>query len=198
MIFLLDSNIFIESKKHFYAPDICPAFWQWLREESLNDSRIRSISNVLDELKAGNDDLPMWAQKMLPSNFFIETVRDSRIIDERRKMQDALETAGYFDSVKFRSFLAKADLWLIATAKVHDGCVVTYEHAKRDEMRPKIPLVSRILGVKCCTSYDMMRTLGVRFSSYDCNGEKRELVFSGDRFAVQDKPSFSAIFSLGS
>lgn len=198
MMFLLDSNIFIESKKHFCALDICPAFWQWLSEESCSSNSIKSISNVLDELKAGNDDLPKWAQKMLPSDFFIETASDDRIIEERRKMQDELGTCGEFEDVQLRPFLAKADLWLIAVAKVYEGCVVTYEYVRSGQKRIKIPAVAAMFGVKCCTIYDVMRTLGVRFSSYDREGEKRELVFSEGRFTVPTRPSFSDIFSLDS
>lgn len=197
-MFLLDSNIFIESKKHFCAPDICPAFWQWLSEESCSSNSIKSISNVLDELKAGNDDLPKWAQKMLPSDFFIETARDGRIIEEWRTMQDALLSSSHFESVKVRPFLEKADLWLIAAAKVYEGCVVTNEYVRSGQKRIKIPAVAAMFGVKCCTIYDVMRTLGVRFPSYDREGEKRELVFSEGRFIVPTRPSFGDIFSLDS
>lgn len=196
MMFLLDTNIFIESKKHFYAPDICPAFWQWLSDEGATGQSIKSISNVLDEMKAGNDDLPKWAQKMLPKDFFINTTNDDEIIEERRKMQDKLVDCGKFDGVKLRRFLDKADLWLIATAKVKGGCVVTYEQAHSGQNRIKIPLVAEMFDVKCCTIYDVMRTLGMRLPVYDCNGEKRDLESSGVRLVVPDRPSFRDIFTF--
>ncbi|MEJ7695585.1 MAG: DUF4411 family protein [Candidatus Limnocylindrales bacterium] len=30
MAYLLDANVFIESKKRWYGLDFCPAFWDWL------------------------------------------------------------------------------------------------------------------------------------------------------------------------
>ena len=195
-MFFLDTNIFVESKKHFYAPDICPAFWQWLCEDGAEGKIIRSISNVLKELEAGSDDLPRWAKKMLPKDFFIKTDKDIEIIEERRKMQDALVSSGRWEGSRLRNFLSQADLWLIATAKVKGGCVVTNEHVNPVQKRIKIPLAAEELGVPCCTIYDVMRTMGIRLPIYDRDGGKRKLSFSGGRFAVPTRPSFSDVFSL--
>ena len=196
MIFFLDTNIFVESKKHFYAPDICPAYWKWLRDEGVNGQKIRSISNVLKELETGSDDLLKWAQKMLPKDFFIKTDNDIEIIDERRKMQDALESSGRWEGSRLRNFISQADLWLIATAKVKGGCVVTNEYVNPVQKRIKIPLVAEEFGVLCCTIYDVMRTMGINFSTYDRDGKKRALGFSSGRFVAQPSLSFSEVFPL--
>ena len=196
MTFFLDTNIFVESKKHFYAPDICPAFWRWLCEDGAKNQSIRSVSNVLKELEAGSDDLPKWAQKMLPRDFFIQTDKDIEIIEERRKMQDALVSSGQWDGSRLRKFISQADLWLIATAKVKGGCVVTNENVNPVQKRIKIPTVAEKFGVLCCTIYDVMRTMGVRFPTYDSGVEKRNLAFNSGRFAVTIRPSLSDIFPL--
>lgn len=185
MIFFIDSNVFIESKKNYYAPDICPAFWQWLSEECSANSNIRSIKNVLDELKAGDDDLPEWVQEKLPRDFFMPTSTDADILNERRGMQDVLERREDLKSAKVRNFLAKADLWLIAAAKVKGGCVVTNERANSGQGSIKIPSVARDFGVKCCTMADVMRTLGVRLVSYDKLGEKPDMVFKDGRVVAE-------------
>lgn len=189
MIFFLDTSIFIESKKNYYAPDICSAFWQWLSEEGSTNSNIRSIQAVLEELKSGNDDLPKWVQEKLPGDFFIPTSKDVDIVNERRKMQDALVNRMDFDNAKVRNFLAKADLWLIAAAKVKDGCVVTNERANLGQKRIKIPIVAKEFGVNCCTIFEVMRTLGVRLCSYDKLGDKPDLIFKDGHVITAKLPS---------
>ena len=188
MIFLLDTNVFIESKKHFCAPDICPAFWQWLSDEGSRNPNVRSIWKVLDELNAGTDDLPKWAQEKLPSDFFMPV--DEEIVEERRIMHDALDGNKQWEGGRLRSFLASADLWLIATAKVKGGCVVTNEFVNPGQARIKIPAVAEKFGVNCCTIYDAMRELGVRFPSYDKSGEGKKIVFENGRVVRREAPSF--------
>ncbi len=189
MIFFLDTSVFIESKKNYYAPDICSAFWQWLSEEGSTNSNVRSIQDVLDELKCGNDDLPKWVQEKLPRDFFIPTSKDGEIVNERRKMQDALVGCMDLDNTKVRSFLAKADLWLIAAAKVKNGCVVTDERANLGQKRIKIPMVAKKFGVNCCTIFEVMRTLGVRLCAYDKLGDKPDLIFNEGRVVTSTYPS---------
>lgn len=58
--YLLDANVFIQAKNLQYGFDFCPAFWDWLDERAA-ESRVASIEKVLDELKAGGDDLTTWA-----------------------------------------------------------------------------------------------------------------------------------------
>lgn len=60
MTYLLDANVFIQAKNLQYGFDFCPAFWDWLDEQS-EAGHVGSIEKVLDELKAGGDDLSTWA-----------------------------------------------------------------------------------------------------------------------------------------
>ena len=34
MLFLLDSNVFINAARLYYSPDIAPTFWGWLTEQN--------------------------------------------------------------------------------------------------------------------------------------------------------------------
>lgn len=189
MVFFLDSSVFIESKKNYYAPDICSAFWQWLSMECLSNSNIRSIQDVLDELKAGNDDLPRWVQARLPEDFFMPTAKDVDIFNEHRRMHDELVQRTDLNGAKIRNFLAKADLWLIAAAKTKGGCVVTNERANSGIRSIKIPAIAEYFGVKSCTIFDVMRALGVRFCVHDTDGEKTDLVFENCRVVRTKIPS---------
>ena len=67
MVYLLDSNVFIQAKNLHYGFDFCPAFWEWLAEQN-RKGRVHSIEKVGSELAAGEDELSDWAEKL--SNVF--------------------------------------------------------------------------------------------------------------------------------
>lgn len=54
MVYLLDANVFIESKNRHYGFDFCPAFWDWLDAQN-HAGQVYSVERVADELK--KDDL---------------------------------------------------------------------------------------------------------------------------------------------
>ena len=65
MTFLLDSNIFIEAYRRYYAFNLCPGFWDsliWLHEQN----RLLSLDKVKDELTEEPDDLSDWAKTVFP------------------------------------------------------------------------------------------------------------------------------------
>jgi hypothetical protein len=55
MMYLLDSNIFIEAKNRHYGFDFCPAFCDWLVREN-TASRVASVESVSEELRDGSDE----------------------------------------------------------------------------------------------------------------------------------------------
>lgn len=67
MKYLLDTNVLIEAKNGFYAFDLCPGFWQWLK--SYPD--MRSIQMVKEEITTGDDDLSNWVKSELPEGYFL-------------------------------------------------------------------------------------------------------------------------------
>jgi hypothetical protein len=56
MLYLLDTNVFIQAKNLHYGFDFCPAFWEWLIEQH-ERGRVHSVEKVGDELAAGADEL---------------------------------------------------------------------------------------------------------------------------------------------
>ena len=67
MIYLLDTNVFIEAKNRYYRPSLCPGFWKLLRQQS---NKGLSIDMVKNELLAGEDDLAEWVRKLPKSALF--------------------------------------------------------------------------------------------------------------------------------
>jgi Domain of unknown function (DUF4411) len=60
MLYLLDTNIFIQAKNLHYGMDFCPAFWDWLIDQNAR-GHVHSIEKVADELALGSDELSTWA-----------------------------------------------------------------------------------------------------------------------------------------
>ena len=54
MAYLLDADVFIRAKNLHYGFDFCPAFWDWLIQQS-QGGQVYSIERVGDELLAGSD-----------------------------------------------------------------------------------------------------------------------------------------------
>ena len=67
MKYLLDTNILIEAKNGFYAFDLCPGFWEWIK--AYQD--MRSIQMVKDEILEGNDLLSEWTDSELSDDYFL-------------------------------------------------------------------------------------------------------------------------------
>ncbi len=154
-MYLLDANVFIQAKNLQYGFDFCPAFWDWL---DLQASRrhVASLDRVLDELKAGADELSTWA-----------TARSSMFAPLDRSAIDSLRTVSEwatndrYDPAAVSTFLQTADYYLVAHAR--GLTVVTREVADNVVKRIKIPNACISLGVKCMNPYEMLRVERARF-----------------------------------
>jgi len=49
MAYLLDANVFIQAKNLHYGFDFCPAFWDWIDDQTSAGS-VHSIERIADEL----------------------------------------------------------------------------------------------------------------------------------------------------
>lgn len=70
-MFLLDSNVFMNASRLYYAPDIAPTFWEWLgnEHEKGNVASIVRVREEIDDGEAGH--LTTWAAS-LPRTFWIK------------------------------------------------------------------------------------------------------------------------------
>lgn len=73
MLYLLDSNIFIEAKNRYYGMDFCPAFWDFL-DRQIELQTIISTKNVFDELSSWDDELSDWIKDREDSGFFCQSM----------------------------------------------------------------------------------------------------------------------------
>ncbi len=158
MIYLLDSNIFIQAKNLHYGFDFCPAFWDWVVNQNAAEL-VASIEKVGDELEGGADDLADWAKKQGP-NFFLKP--DNTILPALTKVS-AWASSQNYEAAAVNTFLQVADYYLVAHALAHSLTVVTHEVPANSPKKIKIPNVCIGLKIKCMTPYEMLRKERARF-----------------------------------
>ncbi|MDR0736950.1 MAG: DUF4411 family protein, partial [Zoogloeaceae bacterium] len=149
---------FIQAKNLHYGLDFCPAFWQWLIDNSTS-GRVFSIDKVSDEIATGDDDLTEWT-KQHGSGLFRAT--DAAVVAQFGKVSD-WATSQQYESAAINIFLQVADFYLVAHALAGGHTVVTHEVPANSVKRIKIPNVCAGLKVRFMTPYEMLRIEKARF-----------------------------------
>ena len=158
----LDSNVFIEGKKGPYGFDIAPGFWT-VMDELVEDGRIACPAMVYYEVLDTPDDLADWAQHRKASGLFAEP--DPGVQKAYRTVVEFV-SRHYPNNQARRRFLDRADPWVIAHSLARGGTVVSMEgRVPTGSQQTKIPNVCAHLGVRCVTTYQMLRELGVSWNS---------------------------------
>lgn len=159
MVYLLDANVFIESKNRHYGFDFCPAFWDWLDAQN-HAGQVYSVERVADELKKKADALSTWAAAR-SSTFFLPL--DGKVLSVAMPRVSTWVTSQSYKEAVINEFLQKADYYLIAHALAHGHVVVTLEIWSNSLKKVKIPNVCAGLNIKCITPYTMLRRENARF-----------------------------------
>jgi hypothetical protein len=160
--YLLDSNVFMEAHRRYYAFDLCPGFWDCLPQHHAA-GRILSIDKVRDEMRTG-DPLDQWVEQTAPPTLFA-TTQVPQVVTEFTAMMRWVQGNPQFKPEAIAEFADVADGWLAAYAKAHNYTVVTFE-AHHPDQRSRVPLPNVCLqfGVPYTDTFTMLRTLGTRFA----------------------------------
>ncbi|MFH1004124.1 MAG: DUF4411 family protein [Bacteroidota bacterium] len=158
--FILDTNVFIEASKRYYAFDIIPVFWHALVSHAKQD-RIISIDKVKNEII--KEDLKQWAEADFAPYF-----RSTKTSEVMEKYTDVVKWAAqqsqYKDEAKNEFYDVKnADAFVIAYVLAHNLTLVTEEKSNLNIQRKiPIPNVCRAFEIKYVDTFDMLRSLGFR------------------------------------
>jgi hypothetical protein len=122
--YVLDSNVFMEASRRYYAFDLAPSFWKALIDGA-ESGHVESIDRVKAEIERGKDALTDWASTEFHQWFFRT--------DEADVIQAYAEIVGWAHSQSQFTAAAKAefsrtdnaDAWVIAYAKARGRVVVT-------------------------------------------------------------------------
>lgn len=158
--YLLDTNVFIEAARRYYAFDLVPGFWNMLVRLAA-EGRVESIDRVREELLRGDDDLAEWVSNHFSLAFL--STSDESVFEAYRDVITWVENqAQYHDSAK-QQFAAGADGWLIAYAKQNGHTAVTQE-VLDPQRKNKVPIPNVCQGVRVnfVNTFGMLRELDVR------------------------------------
>lgn len=158
MVYLLNANVFIQTKNLHYGLDFCPAFWEWLIANNAA-GRVFSIQKVGDEIAAGGDDLSDWAANR-GDGFFLKP--DAALLPVLGTVSTWANGQNY-EPAAVNTFLQVADYYLVAHALAHGHTVVTHEIASASTKKIKIPNACIGLNLKFMTPYEMLRLERARF-----------------------------------
>lgn len=159
MPYLLDANVFITASNLHYGMDFCPAFWDWIERE-YGKGKVFSIDKIEDELKVADDNVSKWIDN-ISSGFFLPT--NNSISHSLTKVSKWVMDSKKYEPTAIRTFLQKADYYLIAHALSLKCKVVTHEVPSHSIKKIKIPDVCMGLGVKWVTPYMMLKKDRARF-----------------------------------
>lgn len=155
MEYLLDSNIFIQSRKQL-PMDVWVTFWQRMAELAQSGS-IVSCEKVKDEID--NDDVYDWVKANAPKGFFKPL--DAQTMVSYAEVQQWAAGQAFTESAK-SDFATVADAFLIAMAKAKGMTVVTLEKSNPlRKSRVMIPDACEAIGARCLDLNDALRELGV-------------------------------------
>ena len=159
--FLLDTNVFLESHSRYYAPDICPGFWDALKH-CCAQSKLLSIDRVQDEI-TNNKTLDEWIAQA-PGDLF-QSSRDAQVVTMYGEIMAWANDKKQFKPEAKAEFARGADGWLVAYAKVH-GCRIVTHEAYAPSVRRKVPIpnICEQFNVPHTNTFLMLRELEVCFN----------------------------------
>ena len=160
MLYLLDANVLIDANRDYYAISRVPEFWEWLVSAG-TQGLVKIPIEVYEEFKDGKDDVAVWAKD--------GDVQAALLLGEECDvgLVRAVTITGYADDLTDDEIIAIGrDPFLVAYALANSAerCIVTTEVSKPKKLRANrhLPDVCRQFGVKCCNTYEFIRTLDFR------------------------------------
>lgn len=160
--YVLDTSVFIEAARRYYALDLAPRFWESLVEHA-RTGRVMSIDRVQEELGRGKDGLASWANERFGSAFV--PTDSPQVIAGYREVMEWVQSQDQFSDAAKADFASKADGWLVAYARA-SGCVVVTQEVLNPDVRRKVPIpnLCEAFHVHWVDTFTMLRKLGVRFA----------------------------------
>ncbi|MEP7256154.1 MAG: DUF4411 family protein [Ferruginibacter sp.] len=164
-IYCLDANVLIQAWQKYYAPDLCPDYWDILNKLG-SQGRIfipEEVKNeivVTDDKEKAEDDLSKWLKRSsIPVHKPTEEViKCWQTILQANPLHQLL-----VDNVKGRSL---ADPWIVSHALNMKATVVTKEifETAMNTKRIKIPNVCENMVIRYIDDFTFVKELGLKFS----------------------------------
>ncbi|MDN3512967.1 MAG: DUF4411 family protein [Candidatus Brocadia sp.] len=154
--YVLDTSLFTQAKRSYYAFDIARSFWQHL-VKSANQGIITSIDKVYNEIKRGQDDLYDWVKKELPPQFFCSTGNLLTIYQQLITWSSSNNQYTENAKVEFAQY-DEADTWIVAYALSNRLTIVSQEiFDPKIKRKIPIPNVCKVFDVRYIDTFTFLR-----------------------------------------
>lgn len=151
---MLDTSALIPANRTYYDLTFCPAFWDWLTNESTGGA-VLSIDQVFDQISAQDPEFSQWISAKAPRLFAPTDQETLRLV---REVADHVNAGVHHTDAAKAAFNASIYPYLIAYSRVHNCTIVTLEQSARNIRDVvKLPDVCIDLGVKCTDTFEMLR-----------------------------------------
>jgi len=165
-LYCLDANVLIQAWQKYYAPEICPDYWEILNELGKQGrifiaEEVKNEIVVIDDNEKKEDDLSKWLKRSAipvhkPTENVIKCWQNIILANPLHKL--------LVDNVKGRSL---ADPWVISHALDKKATVVTKESPiiSLNAKKPvTIPNVCDKMGVRWIDDFAFVKEIGLKFS----------------------------------
>jgi len=165
-IYCLDANVLIQAWQKYYAPEICPDYWEVLNTLGKQGlifipEEVKNEIVVIDDKEKRQDDLSKWLKR---SSIPVKKSTGSVIRCWQNILQANTQHKFLVDNVKMRSL---ADPWVISHAMDQHAIVVTKEDPVTAPSAKKpitIPNVCDNMGIRCIDDFAFVKEIGLKFS----------------------------------
>ncbi len=156
--YCLDANVLIQAWQKYYAPSICPTYWDILSVIG-QQNKLFLPEMVYEEITRTEDDLSKW----LKSSQIPILKIDEDVTICLQSIYSANPKHKYLvDNTKQRSL---ADPWVIAHAMKEKAIIVTKEEkvTALNSNRIKIPNVCDNMNLEWINDFQLVKELGLLF-----------------------------------
>jgi len=135
-----------------YPTDVFPGVWD-LMDKLASEGIIGSVEDVMEELKSQDDSIYKWAN--LHKEIFLP-------LDGEIQVQASKILKTHENLIDLKKRKSGADPFIVATAVVMSGTVVTEEKPSGGPQKVKIPDVCKAYKIPCITILELLRGEGLK------------------------------------
>lgn len=160
-VFLLDTSVFTQAARSYYAFDIAPSFWKAILTHARN-GKIISIDRVKEEIDQGKDQLTSWLNDHFTP--YIQSTNTKDVADCYGKIISWSFDQPRFTIAEKNKFADanNADAWIVSFAKAKNLIVVTEEKSSPESKKIKIPDVCYAHRISSINTFELMRKLNIK------------------------------------
>lgn len=164
LVFIIDTNVFIQAHRMTYPMDIVPGFWKKMAELAEREIII-SIDKVKNEIYKNDDELKTWSKANLPAKFWHNSAY--AVTNYKQLAEWAAKQTQRYTPAAIQEFLdadvADAFVLAFALSKSETYQIVTYEVESNKKGRIKIPDTCKAFQIEYLNPIEMFRKIGEGF-----------------------------------